>query len=65
MISRFRIFDPKFLPQKEGDIANYGDSDIKILIEYFGNDRYSTTDKKFPAYFNEMDLKQEWGMDVW
>lgn len=56
------IFDPKFLPQKESDIASYGDSEIKLLIEYFGNDRFSTSGKRFFAYFNEIDLKQEWGM---
>ena len=27
-----RIFDPKFLPQRESGIANYGNNDIKIRI---------------------------------
>ncbi|CAB5383548.1 unnamed protein product [Rhizophagus irregularis] len=54
-----RIFDPKFLPQRESDIANYGNNEIKILIEYFGNDRLSATGKKFSAYINETELKQE------
>ncbi|CAB5369683.1 unnamed protein product [Rhizophagus irregularis] len=57
-----RIFDPKFLPQRESDIANYGNNEIKILIEYFGNDRLSATGEKFSAYVNEMELKQEWGI---
>jgi hypothetical protein len=57
-----RIFDPKFLPQRESGIANYGNDDIKILVEYFGNERLSDTGEKFPAYFNEMELKQEWGV---
>ena len=59
--SALRIFDPKFLPSKESDIVNYEDNDIKILVEYFGNDRISAG-KNFPAYFNEIDLKQEWGI---
>ncbi len=57
-----RIFDPKFLPQRESDIANYGNNDIKILVEYFGNEHFSGTGENFPAYFNEMELKQEWGI---
>ena len=57
-----RIFDPKFLPQRESDIANYGNNDIKILVEYFGNKRFSDTGENFPTYFNEMELKQEWGI---
>jgi len=57
-----RIFDPKFLPQKESEISNYGDDDIKVIAEYFGNDHFSTDGKKFSAYFNIIDLKQEWGM---
>jgi hypothetical protein len=55
-------FDPKFLPQRESGIANYGNDDIKILVEYFGNERLSDTGETFPAYFNEMELKQEWGV---
>jgi hypothetical protein len=57
-----RIFDTKFLPKKESDIANYGNNDIAILVKYFGNDRFSITGEKFSAYFNEMELKQEWGI---
>ena len=57
-----RIFDPKFLPQRESDIAYYGDNEIKMLVEYFGNDRLSDSGENFPAYFNETDLKQEWGV---
>jgi len=57
-----RIFDPKFLPQRESDIASYGDDDIKILVEYFGNDRLSASGENFPRYFNKIDLKQEWGI---
>lgn len=59
-----RIFDPKFLPQRESDIAYYGNNEIKILVEYYGNDRFSATGEKFPAYFNEVELNQEWGIDV-
>ncbi len=54
-----RIFDPKFLPQKESKISNYGDDDIKVIVEYFENDYFSTDDKKFSVYFNIIDLKQE------
>ncbi|CAB5382610.1 unnamed protein product [Rhizophagus irregularis] len=57
-----RIFDPKFLPQRESDIANYGNNEIKILIEYFGNDQLSATGEKFSAYVNETELKQKWGI---
>ncbi|GET50187.1 hypothetical protein RIR_jg32610.t1 [Rhizophagus irregularis DAOM 181602=DAOM 197198] len=53
------IFDPKFLPQRESDIAYCGDS--KILAEYFVNDRFSTTTgENFSAYFNETELNQKW-----
>jgi len=52
-----RIFDLKFLPQKESEILNYRDDDIKIIAEYFENNYFSTDDKKFSAYFNIIDLK--------
>ena len=52
-----KIFDPKFLPQRKSSITNYGNNDIKILVEYFGNECLSDTGKKFPAYFNEIESK--------
>jgi hypothetical protein len=33
-----------------------------MLVEYFGNDRLLDSGENFPAYFNETDLKQEWGV---
>jgi len=54
-----RIFDSKFLSQKESEILNYEDDNIKVLAEYFGNNHFSTNDKKFFAYFNIIDFKKE------
>ncbi len=54
-----RIFDLKFLPQKESEISNYRNDDIKILAEYFENDYFLTDGKKFSVYFNIINLKQK------
>ena len=32
------------------------------MVEYYGNDRFTATGEKFPAYFNEVELNQEWGI---
>ncbi|CAG8800869.1 31562_t:CDS:2 [Gigaspora margarita] len=58
-IDAFHIFDPKALPINNSDFQNYGEDEIEILGNFYGQDKY-ISGNLFPAILNSENLKHEW-----
>jgi hypothetical protein len=56
-----RIFDPQELPEFDYNLANYGNIEINILGDFYGNDKM-IGEKKFTALLNKRVLAAEWGL---
>ncbi|CAG8746964.1 14428_t:CDS:2 [Gigaspora margarita] len=62
LYNAMKIFDPKLLPYKEDDLSNYRNTKIKILADFYGNNKETDTGKTILALINKQELKQEWGL---
>ncbi|CAG8846569.1 32690_t:CDS:2, partial [Racocetra persica] len=59
LYNAMKIFEPRLLPYKECDLSNYGNTEIEILAEFYGNNKKTNDRKIILAVIDKQELKQK------